>query len=280
MRALPLKFSLRPRTSSKTKLEGRGRAGGPRRRATYSWNPQSAAPPLAPTTGSHSALAPQQPTSTRNATSLFAAARVGSCKERPRATALPAGTSVQRAAIRTTTSPAPPAGTSQLSLTSSGRRYLRGGPTSPRGVPLSSVMPSGRKHGGSGPRCHTSRAPKERSSSSPFGAIEKTRAASWKRSMLEEAWKVAFGMPHTRRGAACGGATKSAAELELMARRYDLICTPAAAETNGLSSGPPPLKPVSGPYASRRVHSSAFGGGDGAATSLACGGASASPRSL
>mmetsp|Transcript_20209 Transcript_20209/g.60514 ORF Transcript_20209/g.60514 Transcript_20209/m.60514 type:complete len:258 (-) Transcript_20209:1551-2324(-) len=257
MRALPLKFSLRPRTSSKTKLEGRGRAGGPRRRATYSWNPQSAAPPLAPTTGSHSALAPQQPTSTRNATSLFAAARVGSCKERPRATALPAGTSVQRAAIRTTTSPAPPAGTSQLSLTSSGRRY-----------------------GGSGPRCHTSRAPKERSSSSPFGAIEKTRAASWKRSMLEEAWKVAFGMPHTRRGAACGGATKSAAELELMARRYDLICTPAAAETNGLSSGPPPLKPVSGPYASRRVHSSAFGGGDGAATSLACGGASASPRSL
>jgi len=85
--------------------------------------------------------------------------------------------------------------------------------------------------------------------------------------MLEEAWKVAFGMPHTRRGAACGGATKSAAELELMARRYDLICTPAAAETNGLSSGTPPLKPVSGPYASRRVHSSAFGGGDGAATS-------------
>ena len=92
----------------------------------------------------------------------------------------------------------------------------------------------------------------------------------------------------------CGGATKSAAELELMARRYDLICTPAAAETNGLSSGTgggesrggafrdtsratprpravwsgaPPLKPVSGPYASRRVHSSAFGGGDGAATS-------------
>ena len=78
-----------------------------------------------------------------------------------------AGTSVQRAAIRTTTSPAPPAGTSQLSLTSSGRRYLREGPTSSRGVPLSSVTPSGRKHGGSGPRCHTSRAPKERSSSSP-----------------------------------------------------------------------------------------------------------------
>mmetsp|Transcript_11261 Transcript_11261/g.33514 ORF Transcript_11261/g.33514 Transcript_11261/m.33514 type:complete len:242 (+) Transcript_11261:222-947(+) len=178
MRALPLKFSLRPRTSSKTKLEGRGRAGGPRRRATYSWNPQSAAPPLAPTTGSHSALAPQQPTSTRNATSLFAAARVGSCKERPRATALPAGTSVQRAAIRTTTSPAPPAGTSQLSLTSSGRRYLRGGPTSPRGVPLSSVMPSGRKHGGSGPRCHTSRAPKERSSSSPAGTPPLARLLS------------------------------------------------------------------------------------------------------
>ena len=33
-----------------------------------------------------------EPTSTRNATSLFAAARVGSCRERPRATALPAGT--------------------------------------------------------------------------------------------------------------------------------------------------------------------------------------------